>query len=88
VFLVLAGFLASENCQLRLFKRVALLVTGGFIVSLSPILPTAPSIGVMGEQYFALLIMLGCWIVLALAVGLRVFLGRAREVTDKTLHAP
>src|SRR5262249_1086039 len=58
VFLVLAGFLATENCHLRLFKRVALLVTGGFIVSLSPILLTAPSIAVMGEQYFALLVML------------------------------
>jgi hypothetical protein len=87
VFLVLAAFLATETCQLRLFKRVALLVTGGFIVSLSPILLTAPSISVMGEQYFALLIMLGSWVVLALAAGLRVFLGRARQVTDGTLRA-
>jgi hypothetical protein len=89
VFLVLAGFLATENCQLRLFKRVALLVTGGFIVSLSPILLTAPSIGVMGEQYFALLLMLDSWVVLAFAAALRVFLGRARrQVSDRTLHAP
>jgi hypothetical protein len=89
VFLVLAGYLATENCQLRLFKRVALLVTGGFIVSLSPILLTAPSIGVMGEQYFALLLMLDSWVVLAFAAALRVFLGRARRpVSDGTLHAP
>jgi hypothetical protein len=88
VFLVLAGFLATENCQLRLFKRAALLVTGGFIVSLSPILLTAPSIGVMGEQYFALLIMLGCWVVLAFGTGLRVLLGRAPQVTDGTPRAP
>jgi hypothetical protein len=77
VFLFLAGFLATENCELRLFKRVALLVTGGFTVSLSPILLTTPSIAVMGEQYFAWLIMLGCLAVLVLATGLRVFLGRA-----------
>lgn len=75
VFLVLAAFLAIESCELRLFKRVALLVSGGFIVSLSPILITAPSTSVMGEQYFALLIMLGSWMVLVLSISLRKCLG-------------
>jgi len=75
VFLVIAGFLATENCHLQLFKRVTLLVTGGFIVSLSPIMLTAPSSPVMGEQYFALLIMLGSWVVLALSTGLHRCLG-------------
>jgi hypothetical protein len=42
----------------------------------------------MGDQYFVLLIMFGCWSVLALAAGLRVLLGPARQVTDETLHAP
>jgi hypothetical protein len=88
VFLVLAGFLATENCQCRLFKRGAVLVTGGFIVSLSPILLTVPNISTMGDQYFALLIMLGCWAVLALSTGLRVLLERARQVTDGTPLAP
>jgi hypothetical protein len=88
VLLILAGFLVADSDQRRLFKHGVLLATGGFFVSLLPILLTVPSYPTMGDQYFTLLIMLGCWAVLALATGLRVFLGRARQVTDGTLHAP
>ena len=70
------------------FEGQVLLATGAFFVSLSPILLTVPNYRTMGDQYFALLIMLGCWAMLALATGLRVLLGRARQVTDETLHAP
>jgi len=88
VLLTLAGFLAADSDQRRLFKDGALLATGGFFVSLSLILLTVPSYQTMGDQYFALLIMLGCWAALALATGLRVLLGGARQVTDGTSHAP
>jgi len=88
VLLILAGFLVADSDQLRLFKHGVLLATGAFFVSLSPILLTVPNYRTMGDQYFALLIMLGCWAMLALATGLRVLLGRARQVTDETLHAP
>src|SRR5262245_35670767 len=88
VLLILAGFLVADSDQFRLFKRVALLATGGFFVSLLPILLTVPNYPTMGDQYFALLIMLGCWVVLAFATGLRVLLGRAPEVTDGTPRAP
>jgi hypothetical protein len=88
VLLILAGFLEADSDQRRLFKHGALLATGGFFVSLLPILLTVPNYPTMGDQYFALLLMLGCWFVLALATGLRVFLGRARQVTGGTLHAP
>jgi hypothetical protein len=88
MLLILAGFLLADSDQWRLFKQGVLLATGAFFVSLSPILLTVPNYRAMGDQYFALLIMLGCWAVLALATGLRVLLGRARQVTDGTLHAP
>jgi glycosyltransferase 2 family protein len=77
VLLVLAGFLVADNDQRRLFRHGALLATGGFFVSLLPILLTVPNYPTMGDQYFALLIMLGCWVVLAFATGLRALLGRA-----------
>jgi hypothetical protein len=88
VLFVLAGFLVADSDERRLFKHGALLATGGFFVSLLPILLTAPSYPTMGDQYFALLIMLGCWVVLAFATGLRVLLGRAPQVTDGTPRAP
>jgi hypothetical protein len=88
VLLILAGFLVADSDQRRLFKHGVLLATGAFFVSLLPILLTVPNSRTMSDQYFALLIMLGCWAVLALATGLRVLLGRARQVTDETLHAP
>jgi hypothetical protein len=88
VLLILAGFLVADGEQRRLFKGGALLSTGGFFVSLLPILLTVPGYQRMGDQYFALLIMFGCWFVLALATGLRVLLGRAPEVTDGTPRAP
>jgi hypothetical protein len=88
VLLILAGFPAADSDQWRLFKHGVLLATGAFFVLLLPILLTVPNSRTMGDQYFALLIMLGCWAVLALATGLRVLLGRARQVTDETLHAP
>src|SRR5262249_33132042 len=88
VLLILAGFLVADGEQRRLFKGSALLSTGGFFVSLLPILLTVPGYQRMGDQYFALLIMFGCWSVLALATGLRVLLGRAPEVTDGTPRAP
>jgi hypothetical protein len=88
VLLILAGFLAADSDQWRLFKHGVLLATGAFLVSLLPILLTVPNYRTMGDQYFVLLIVLGCWAVLALATGLRVLLGRERHVTDKILHAP
>lgn len=88
VLLILAGFLVADGEQQRLFKQGVLLATCGFSVSLLPILLTVPGYQRMGDQYFALLIMLGCWTVLALATGLRVLLGRARQVTDGTPRAP
>ena len=86
--LILAGILAADGEQRRLFKHGALLVTGGFLVSLSPILLTVPSYPTMGDQYFALLVVLGCWCVLALATGLCVLLGQRRQALDNALHAP
>jgi hypothetical protein len=88
VLLILAAFLVADSDQLRLFKHGVLLTTGGFFVSLSPILLTVPNYPTMGDQYFALLIMLGCWVVLAFATGLRVLLGRAPELTNGTPRAP
>jgi hypothetical protein len=88
VLLILAGFLVADSDQLRLFKHGALLATGGFFVSLLPILLTVPNYPTMGDQYFALLIMLGCWVVLVFATALCVFLGRAPQVTDGTPRAP
>jgi hypothetical protein len=79
VFLILAAFLAVDTDQRHLFKRSALLATGGFFVSLSPILITVASYPTMGEQYLALLIAVGCWSVLALASALRVLVGQAGE---------
>src|SRR5262249_7636629 len=85
VLLILAGFLVTDSDQLRLFKDGVLLATGAFFVSLLPILLTLPNYPPMGVQYFALLIMLGGWVVLAFATGLRVLLGRAPQVrTDGT----
>ena len=60
--LILAGILAADAEQRRSFKHGALLVTGGFLVSLSPILLTVPSYPTMGDQYFALLVVVGCWL--------------------------
>src|SRR5262249_42659356 len=84
VLLILAAFLVADSDQRRLFKQGVLLATGGFFVSLLPILLTVPNYPTMGDQHFALLIMLGCWVVLTLATGLRVLLGRARQVNDGT----
>jgi hypothetical protein len=77
VFLLLAGMLASDGEQRHLFKHGALLATGGFFVSLLPIVLTAPSNAVMGDQFFALLVVLGCWTALALASGARMLGARA-----------
>src|SRR5262249_15971702 len=88
VFLILAAFLAADSDQRCLFKRGTLLATGGFFVSLSPLLITGPNHATTGEQDFALLIMLGCWCVLALATGLRVLVGRVPQVTDGAPRAP
>src|SRR5262249_704633 len=88
VLLILAGFLVADSDQRRLFKHGALLATGGFFVALLPILLPVPNYPTMGDQYFALLMMVGCWVVLAFATGLRVLLGRAPEVTDGTPRAP
>src|SRR5262249_50546062 len=76
VLLILAGFLAADNEQRRLFRHGVLLAMGGFFVSLLPILLTVPNYPTMGDQYFALLIMLGGSAVLVLATVLRMFLGR------------
>jgi hypothetical protein len=88
VLLILAGFLAADSDQWRLFKHGALLATGGFFVSLLPILLTVPNYPTMGDQYFALLIMLGCWVVLAFATSFAVLLRRAPQVTEGTQRAP
>jgi len=87
VILVLGSVLAANDERRRVFKDGALLVTGGFIVSLLPILLTAPSIPTMGEQFFVLLITLGCWSVLAVATGLRMILGKRERVTIGPPHA-
>jgi hypothetical protein len=86
--LILAGILAADAEQRRSFKHGALLVTGGFLVSLSPILLTVPSYRTMGDQYFALLVVVGCWLVLALATVLCVLLGQRQQAMDNALHAP
>jgi hypothetical protein len=86
--LILVGFLAGDAEQRRLFKHGALLATGGFFVSLSPILLTVPSYPTMGDQYFALLVVVGCWLVLALATVLCVLLGQRQQAMDNALHAP
>jgi hypothetical protein len=88
VLLILAGFLVADSDQRRLFKHGALLATGGFFVSLLPILLTMPNYPTMGDQYFLLLIMLGCWVVLAFATGFGVLLRRAPQVTKGTPRAP
>jgi hypothetical protein len=86
--LILAGILAADAEQRRLFRHGALLVTGGFLVSLSPILLTVSNYPTMGDQYFALLVVFGCWCVLALATGLAMLLSQRREPMDNALHAP
>ena len=78
VGIIMAGFLATDNDQRRLFKNGALMATGGFFVSLSPILITVPNYPTMGDQYFVLLIVLGCWTVLALATGLHLVIEQTR----------
>jgi hypothetical protein len=88
VCLILVGFLVMDGEQRRSFKHGALLVTGGFFVSLSPILLTVASYSTMGDQYFALLVALGCWGVLALATALCVLMGQRRQAMDQSLHAP
>jgi hypothetical protein len=75
VFLILAGILATDDEQRRLYRRVALLATVGFFVSPLPIVLTAPNNAVMGDQFLALLVVLGCWTALALASGARMLLG-------------
>jgi hypothetical protein len=57
-------------------------------VSLLPILLTVPNYPTMGDQYFVLLIMLGCWVVLAFATSFGVLLRRAPQVTEGTPRAP
>jgi hypothetical protein len=66
----LAGFLAIENVERRLFTRCALFMTAAFFVSVLPILP-APNHTTMGDQYFLLLIVLGSWSMLALCAVIR-----------------
>ena len=88
VGIILSGFLAADRRQRRLFKRGSLLVTGGFLLSLAPFAIAAPSYPTMGDQYFALLVVLGCWCVLALATVLSMLRGRRRQAVDKVLHAP
>jgi hypothetical protein len=88
VLLILVGFLVVDSDQWRLFKHGVLLATGAFFVSLSPILLTVPNYPTMGDQYFALLIMLGCWVVLAFATSFGVLLRRAPQVTEGTPRAP
>jgi hypothetical protein len=80
LFVALAGFLAIENSQRQLFKWGVLVVSGGFVLSLSPILVTVPSYPTMGEQYYALLVMLGCWVLLALSASLRMCLRLAGAI--------
>jgi hypothetical protein len=72
-FLVLAGLLATEVADRRLFTRGVLLVTAAFFISLLPVLP-APDIQVVSDQYFLLMTALGSWIVLALCLGMRGFI--------------
>jgi hypothetical protein len=62
VFLVVTGYLATENVELRRFAGGVLLLTGAFFISLVPILLTVPAM--MVEQYYVLLIALGSWAVL------------------------
>jgi hypothetical protein len=87
VFLILAALLVGNSDQRRLFRQGVALTAGGFFVSLLPILLTVPNYPTMGDQYFTLLIMLGCWAVLAIATGLRLLLDRAPKVTDRTARA-
>jgi hypothetical protein len=72
-FLLLAGLLATEVANRRLFTRGILLVTAVFFISLLPVLP-APDIQVVSDQYFLLLTALGGWIVRALCLGMRGFI--------------
>ena len=88
VGLILAGILAADPRQRYLFKQGALVVTGGFLVSLLPIVITVPSYPIMGDQYFALLVVLGCWSVLALATTLCMLMDQRRRSANKVLHAP
>ena len=69
IFFVVAGFLATETDDRRLFARSVPLLTAAFFVSLLPVLP-APDIRIVADQYFMLLIALGSWIVRALCVGM------------------
>ncbi len=71
LFLVTAGFLASSRSEFRSFAAGTLLVVGGFIVSLAPIMLTVPGMRTMGDQYDMLLITLSSITVLALASLMR-----------------
>src|SRR6516162_8425295 len=58
IFFVVAGFLATETDDRRLFARSVPLLTAAFFVSLLPVLP-APDIRIVADQYFMLLMALG-----------------------------
>jgi len=88
VLLVLAGFLAVQGANLWLFGSGVLVVTGGFLISLLPILLTVAYGQAMGDQFMLLLIALGGWTVLALSTGMRACLPRRSPHPSPGSHAP
>jgi hypothetical protein len=81
-FCLLAGFLAAEDIERRLFFCGVVLLTGVFFVSLLPILP-APDFPTVVDQYLALLTVLGSWAVLTLCAGMRMRIRLGRRMNDK-----
>jgi hypothetical protein len=81
-FCMLAGFLATEDIERRLFSHGVVLLTATFFVSLLPILP-APDFPTVVDQYLALLTVLGSWAVLTLCAGMRMCIRLGRKMKDK-----
>jgi len=71
VLFIVAVVLAATSDYLGLFVSGVLLVTGWFVISLSPIMLTNAHRQAMGDQFMLLLIAMGCWVVLALSAGMR-----------------
>jgi len=81
VLVIVAAILTATSDHLRLFGGGVLVVTGWFLISLSPILLTNAHRQAMSDQFILLLITIGGWVVFTLSAGMRAFfwhLGRRR----------
>lgn len=61
ILIIVAGLIASRHAQLARFRQGALLVTGGFALSLLPNVLTVQRLIVMADPCYLLLVTLGTW---------------------------